>query len=75
MMFIAICPLKTAPEYFSKTKIKYFHTIFCITGAYNKLLVQKVHLLVAEPRCILCLTDYHFSASHINKLKEIVIEV
>ena len=49
MMFNAIFTLKTIPLHFSETKIKCFHTIFCITGAYNKLLVQKVHLIVAEP--------------------------
>ena len=49
MMFNSICSLKTVPEHFSEIKIKYFHTIFCITGAYIKLLVQKVHLIVAEP--------------------------
>ena len=49
MMFNAICPLKTVLEQISEAKIKCFHIIFCITGAYNKLLVQKVHLIVAEP--------------------------
>ena len=48
-MFNAICPLKTVPYHFFETKIKCCCIIFCITGAYNKLLVQKVHLNVAEP--------------------------
>ena len=29
----AICPLEPVSLYFSKTKIKGFHTFFCITGA------------------------------------------
>ena len=48
MMFNAICPLKAVPKHFYETKIKGFHIMFCITEAYNKLLVQKVHLIMAE---------------------------
>ena len=60
MMFNVICPLKTVPYHFSETKIKCFYTIFCITGAYNKLLVQKVHLIVAE-QSVLFLKKIHES--------------
>ena len=41
MMFNAICPLKTVPWHLFETKRTCFHTIFCITGAFNKLWVQK----------------------------------
>ena len=45
MLFVLLKQsLSTSPK-----QKKVFYTIFCITGAYNKLLVQKVHLIVAGP--------------------------